>query len=170
MKKNEHFREIQSNKPWWYWMLLIATNGFLLFACYQQLVLGKQFGTNPASDGWLIFIAIFTLLGSAGILAAKLDTYIDKTGVYVRFLPFQRKYKFFDWKSVASYEVRKYNPSLEFGGWGYRYRSGKKIAYSMRGRIGLQLTFLDGKKVMIGTQKSEEMFDFLKRLKGDCSN
>lgn len=165
MKKSPSFHEIQTQKQWWTWAILIATAGFMVFGCYRQVVMGITFGDNPASNTWLIIVTVLVVLVIAAMLLLKLDTFIDKNGVYVRFLPFQRNYKFYDWKSVASYEVRKYNPALEYGGWGYRYRSGKKIAYSMNGRIGLQLTFLDGKIVMIGTQKQEEMLHFLNQLK-----
>ena len=165
MKNTSGFHEIQTQKQWWTWAVLIVTAGFMVYGCYRQVVKGITFGSNPASNTWLIILTLFVVLVIVSILMLKLDTYIDKNGVYVRFLPFQQKYKFYDWKSVASYEVRKYNPALEFGGWGYRYRSGKKIAYSMNGRIGLQLTFLDNKIVMIGTQKQEEILQFLNLLK-----
>ncbi len=164
MKKNEDFREIQSMKQWWVWLILILVNISLLYGCYQQLILGKPFGTNPASDSWLIIITFIVILITIGTAFLKLDTYIDKTGIFVRFLPFQQKYKMFSWSEIESYEVRKYNPIVEFGGWGYRVAARRKKAYNMYGKIGLQLRFHDGRIVLIGTQKGEEMHDFLNKL------
>lgn len=64
--------------------------------------------------------------------------------------------------------VREYKPILEYGGYGIRYSfSGK--AYNVRGKMGLQLKFKDGGKLLIGTQKMEEMEDILKRWKESAS-
>ena len=164
MKKNENFHEIQSMKHWWMWLILILANTSLLYGCYRQLFLGMPFGNNPASDLWLIVITLITLLITVGVGLLRLDTYIDKTGIFVRFLPFQKKYKIFSWSEIESYEVRKYNPILEFGGWGYRLTAKRKKAYNMYGKIGLQLKLLNGRVVLVGTQRGEELHEFLNKL------
>lgn len=165
MKMNESFREIQRMKQWWVWLILILANGNLLYGCYRQLILNIPFGNNPANDTWLVIITMITILITVGIGLLKLDTYIDKTAIYVRFLPFQQNYKVFSWDNIESYEIRRYNPIMEFGGWGYRLTAKRKKAYSMYGRIGLELKMVNGRVVLIGTQRGEEMHELLNQLR-----
>jgi hypothetical protein len=61
--------------------------------------------------------------------------------------------------------VREYSPLGEYGGWGIRYTiSGAGKAYNISGKIGLQLEFTTGKKVLIGTHKGEEIKEILTRI------
>lgn len=164
MKKNVSFHEIQSLKQWWIWLILAFANFTLLYGCYKQLILDQHYGNNPIGNTELIIVTLVVLLITIGVAMLKLETMIDKTGVYVRFLPFQKNYKFFDWKRVESYKVRKYSPIIEFGGWGYRIAGRRKRAYNMYGKMGLYLVLFDGSKVLVGTQKPEEMDAYLTEL------
>jgi hypothetical protein len=59
--------------------------------------------------------------------------------------------------------VRKYKPLAEFGGWGLRFGvSGK--AYNISGNKGLQLELTNNKKLLIGTQKPEELSEALNKI------
>ena len=52
--------------------------------------------------------------------------------------------------------TRTYSPMREYGGWGIRFgKSGK--AYNIKGDEGLQLVFKNGKRLLIGSQKSQEL-------------
>lgn len=96
----------------------------------------------------------------------KLNTKIDQNGISFRLVPFilSRQY---NWQDIEKVWVRKYSPVGEYGGWGIRSRSfsGKNMAYNVWGNKGLQIHLKNGKKILIGTQKPEEMAAFLKRLK-----
>ena len=55
---------------------------------------------------------------------------------------------------------------MEYGGWGVRYSlTGKGRAFNVSGNIGLQLEFINGEKVLIGTQVSDKMRDVLEQIK-----
>lgn len=151
-------------KQWWIWLILAFANISLIYGSIKQLFFDESYGINPADDAWLLIITVLVLLITVGVALLKLETMIDKTGIYVRFLPFQQKYKTFKWKSVESYNVRTYNPIVEFGGWGYRIAGRRKRAYNMYGKMGLSLLFRDGSKVLIGTQKPEELDEYLSEL------
>ena len=58
---------------------------------------------------------------------------------------------------VAKVEARKYNALKEYGGWGIKGWSGKKMAYNVKGSWGVELTLKDGRRVLIGTQKPQEL-------------
>lgn len=120
------------------------------------------------SDTMLIVVLILMFALSIGLLTVKLKTHINKEGVFVRFTLFQSAYKFYDWQAVESWEVKQYNPLGRYGGWGYRRAFvKKKVAYSMYGRWGLELNFIDGRQVVIGTQQKEEMERLLNQLQAE---
>jgi hypothetical protein len=61
--------------------------------------------------------------------------------------------------------VRRYNAIGEYGGWGVRlglFGEGKVLSVS--GDRGLQLQFLDDKKLLIGTNKPEELIKTLQQI------
>ena len=72
------------------------------------------------------------------------------------------KKKFFSWEEIEKISVREYSPLLEYGGWGYaEERVEEHIMYNVKGNIGLQLVLKNGKKILIGTQKAEELKQIL---------
>jgi hypothetical protein len=76
--------------------------------------------------------------------------------------PFQFKYNEISWNDVLTIEVRKYKPIREYGGWGYRFSFKNGKAYNISGNMGLQIVLKNGDKILIGTQKPDELMEFLK--------
>ena len=66
-------------------------------------------------------------------------------------------------------EVRRYSPILEYGGWGYR-PGRKKLALNVSGNQGLEIKFRNGRKLMIGTQKREDLERVIRRLAAQITN
>ena len=61
--------------------------------------------------------------------------------------------------------VRQYSPLTEYGGWGLRLGLfGKGTAYNVSGNKGLQLEFTDKKKLLIGTNKPDELSETLNKI------
>ncbi len=85
-----------------------------------------------------------------------LDTQVTSHGLSVRFRPFHRKWRVFEFESILEAEALTYSPLKDFGGWGIRY--GKKgKAYSVSGNEGVLLKLKNGKSVLIGSKKHEEL-------------
>lgn len=148
--------------------LIILT--ILSIGLYSQMLLNKHFGNNPMSNESLIILIILLLLGYILIFwlinHICLFTRINSDGISVRFRPFHSKYVNFYWHDIESYEIIKYNPIGDFGGWGIS--SGKKgKAYNVSGNIGLLIVLKSKKKILIGTQKKEEMEKFLIDIKNE---
>lgn len=98
-------------------------------------------------------IAIAVLL-----LTVKLETAVRSDGLYVRFFPIHMRYKKFTAEDLSEYYARTYKPIVEYGGWGIRYsfvKSGK--AYNVSGNKGVQLVLKNGRKLLIGSQKPDEL-------------
>jgi len=166
-----YFREeqkySQSPRMWILILTFLITTIPFLFGLYQQLVLGKPWGDQSMSDNNLILTTIFmiVLMGSLVFFFArmKLQVMIDENGIHYRFPFFIIKEVLIPRDKIERYEVRKFKPLVEYGGWGYKqgiHRKFKRLskkgaALTIKGTIGLQLYFKDGKKLLIGTQRAE---------------
>jgi hypothetical protein len=148
------FREVQKFSSW----VLVVLFSIMVFAVIIITLAAKSIIT-PGSP-----FHIFSLIVAIGVplclivlfLLTRLETEVRSDGLYVRFFPFHIRFKKFAPGDVAEYYVRRYNPLLEYGGWGIRYgRAGK--AYNPKGNEGVQLVFKNGKRLLIGSQKPDEL-------------
>ncbi len=57
---------------------------------------------------------------------------------------------------IASARADTYKPLAEYGGWGVR-GWGKNIALNARGNRGVRLTLQDGRRVLVGSQRADEL-------------
>lgn len=161
------FSETQKFRQWWLWLLFGGIGLMLAYGMYQQLYLHQPFGDHPSSDLGLVSTFGLILLVMLLFLYLRLDTKVDSTGVSYRFFPFQLDYKIIAWNEIEKAYVRKYNPILDYGGWGLRIGLfGKGRAYNVSGNMGLQLELKNGKKFLLGTQRPEEMEKVLKDISG----
>lgn len=104
--------------------------------------------------GILVILFVFALFNFF-----KLKTRIDEKGIYYQYLPFHFSYRFIPWEAISKCYVRNYNAIFEYGGWGmkFSFRKSKGKSFTVKGSNGLQLELMDGKKILIGTQKKEEI-------------
>jgi hypothetical protein len=143
-------------------LLTSITAGILCWGIVQQIILGKPYGNIPVSDSYLLITGIFPLIIVLVVdwllIKAKLITEISGNSIRYKFYPFIQRDKTIYWEEVEKAYVRKYKPICEYGGWGIRFGiGGKGRALNMKGKYGLQLEFKNGKKLLIGTQKPEEL-------------
>lgn len=134
--------------PWLIVLLLCVYSfpGYRAFVSGQNIKIALWVGV-----GLLLFF-----------LLSRLCLQIDKWGMEIRFLPFIWK-KRWDWETIDRIYVRKYS-LWEYGGWGIRFGRGG-IAYTTKGRYGIQVVLRNGSKVLIGTQHPHEVEKILNELK-----
>lgn len=155
------FKEEQQFRQWWWIVMILGTTIPAMVMCvsalYQQVVRGIQVGNSPAPNGVMIVGFIFLCIMLWGYYKLKLEMWIDADGIHYRFFPLIIKNKLISKEQIQRFEIRKYNPILDYGGWGVRRGFGRKWqrAYNVSGNIGLQLYLTDGKKVLFGTQRSQ---------------
>ncbi len=159
------FSEKQRFKQWWFWLILLGVNGLFLFGVIQQVILGHPFGDKPIGNTGILIAFGGTLALSLMLFFTKLETQLTQEGIAVRLFPFHLKFKRFNWSDLEKAYVRQYSPIVDYGGWGLRYSlSGKGKAHNISGNMGLQLQFKNGKKLLIGTRKPEELKEVLDQL------
>ena len=120
----------------------------------------------PIISGVLnIFLSIIFFLFGFGFIwlfySMKLVTEVKEAGIQITFTPFTNF--IIPFNEIKNLEIREYRPILEYGGWGIRFnRTGK--AYTVSGKIGLQVELFNGKKILIGTEKSDNLLKSLDNL------
>ena len=159
-REEQSFR--QSFIPWIMLAVILFMLGGFGVGFYQQLYLGEPYGDEPMSNNGLIWSSILSFLIVSAVfiflLSGSLITEIWSDGIRYKFPPLIRKMKHISKTEMDSVKVEKYNPILEFGGWGLRKRFvSRKTAYNISGRIGIRVVLKNGSQIMFGTQKQEEM-------------
>jgi hypothetical protein len=151
------YREVQHFRQPWLWLLIAVIFGVTVWSFVQQIVLGRPFGQNPASDTVVMIIAfVFGLAFPVLFLVANLTVEVRSDGLYYRFFPFHWSFHRISAETLAKYEVQTYRPIRDYGGWGIRYGRGGK-AYNVSGDRGVMLELSDGSRLLIGSQKPEEL-------------
>ena len=100
------------------------------------------------------------LLGLPGSLFCQKTT-VTETHLTVTFgalLPLYRQQ--IALKKIASAEAITYSPLADYGGWGIR-GWGKNTALNARGIRGVQVALRDGRRILIGSQRPEELAEAL---------
>jgi len=164
---NHIFKEEQRMRQVWIYILLLAVLGIWLWQLIQQVFLGVPFGTNPAPDVVIVFMGIIPVGAFFLIISLKLETVVTQEGIKYRMWPLIRKYKEIAARDIDRWEVKKYNPIKDYGGWGIRYGWGKNgVAYNISGNQGAYFELKNRKRILIGTRKPEELRSALRKMMG----
>lgn len=155
------FIEKQRFTQWWLWLLLMVVNILVLNSFVKQIIFGEVVGSRPAPDAVLFIITLLPIGITILFYKVRLVTIITSENISFQFTPFKKSS--IKWNEIKTAQIRTYNSLREYGGWGYRIgRNG--IAYNIIGNKGLQLELKNGRKILIGTQKAEELQRVLKML------
>lgn len=143
------------------WMALLGVGAILVYGTFRQILAGKMFGNHYVSDLSLVILTIlyfiFIYLSSRIHLSVKIVPH----GIQYRFFPFQIKERIIPFSDIKVAEVRHFSPFSEFGGWGIRNR-GKKYAYTVSGKIGIEFHLKSRKSILIGTQRIDDFADAMR--------
>ncbi len=171
-EKQIYYQEYQPQRLWWIWLIFVLMNLLFIYACISQIIFDKQFGNNPMSNAGLLVTTIVILGFSIWYLLGGLHTYIDKTGIYIKYAPFHVKSKFYDWNNIDKCYLRKFNSFTEIGGVGIKIRTMSftktfpkfSYSYTVAGNMGLEIVLSSGKRLLIGTQNPTELENVLEKL------
>lgn len=150
--------ETQRFTQWWIWLFLIGLGFLPIIGIYKQFIQKVPFGDNPMSDGGLLIFSLFTFGFIWFFYNIKLVTQINSKGIEINLKPFVKK--FIEWEEIESLDFVTYNP-FWVGGYGIRFTFKYGAVYNLKGNKGILITLKYGKKIMLGTQKSEVLKDLL---------
>lgn len=145
------FNEKQRFAQWWLWVLLLGIASIFVCGIYTQLIMGITFGDKPMSDSGLLVVSIAYFVFVYCFLSLSLKTTINNEGIKYQYFPFVNEQ--LKWSEIKKVELLNYG----FVGWGIRYKPQYGTIYNVSGNKGLAIELNNGKKVLIGTQKEEEL-------------
>ncbi|MGB3774004.1 MAG: hypothetical protein WA951_01995 [Leeuwenhoekiella sp.] len=148
------FKETQRFDQWWLRILLLAALSVAISPLFFEYdtIIGSRSELTSVITSVVIIVALFLTFW----FLFKLETRIDEQGISYRYLPFHRKSRSRTWDKIRSIHVRKYNPILEYGGWGYRIGLRKKRALNVKGNMGIQIIYKNGRQLLLGTQRPQD--------------
>jgi hypothetical protein len=153
------FQEEQKFGLWLRWLVYLSMGLAVVISVFTLIKVNG--GENPQQTSDVVLAGIVGIGVPIAIVALflflKLQTEVRPNGIYVRYFPFHIHFKRFRPEDLSECYARQYRPIWEYGGWGIRYslRNGK--AYNVSGNQGVQLVFKNGKKLLIGSQKPEQL-------------
>jgi hypothetical protein len=133
-------------------MIWFAIAGLLI--TFLALVL--NFSANENDWIGILILSIVILSIVPLLLLASVHLRIEKKGIYINYFPFHLKPLYFGWSEIDHFELRKYDPLSEFGGWGLKGTK-RNRAYNVSGDMGLQITLKNGRKLLVGTANPKKM-------------
>jgi hypothetical protein len=137
-------------------LVAIALEGHMVFR--------PSLETEEPWPTWALPVSIvgitINVLVTVILIFAKLQTRLSESTLYMRFFPFHFSYRKFDFDAIATVYARSYQPLGEFGGWGIRWTP-RGRAYNVSGNRGVQLELKNGKKILIGSQRADELASLL---------
>ena len=151
------YHEVQQFRQVWIWVVVFALAGLVWYVTVQQLLLHKPFGIRPISDILLVISGFIFGIGLPALFFfCQLVTEVRDDGIYIRYFPFHWTFHRIAFTEVKQFEVRTYRSFKEYGGHGIRFGS-KGKAYTVSGDRGVQIELLNDKRLLIGSQRAEEL-------------
>ena len=153
------YREEQ-NFDWWVYALVAGADAIYWGVVLLALRAGPNAapGPGPGALGLALLVVagvVFPALLFIGLL--RMTTEVSPAGARVWFgwVPtYRRRIPF---GSIQRIEVVTYRPLAEYGGWGIRIGRDGVRAFSARGNRGVRLDLADGTRLLIGSQRPEEL-------------
>jgi hypothetical protein len=154
------FHEVQKFRQTWLWIITLPVAAALTSAIVTQVIFGEPWGNRPLSNGGLLVTSLLAILFCGGLIllfrSLRLVTEVRREGLFIRYYPFHRSFRRVPLERVVRHAVVTYKPLRNYGGYGIRYGlSGK--AYNVSGNLGVRLEFSEGRHLLIGSQRPEEL-------------
>ena len=152
------FREVQLLRQTWLMPILvipaILASLYIGFVMIEMVFLDDKEG-SLAGDAAVLAICFYILKGFgvmiALLYAAKLEIEVRSAGLFVRFRPFQWKYRHFPAADLRQAEVR---------GAAWSWRRGWRV-YGLNATGAVEVITLDGHRVLIGTREPSKLAEAL---------
>lgn len=147
------FTEKQRFNQWWIWLLLVVSSIAPIIVLYREYINRSSF-QNIRLSSFIVLFLVFLLL-----VILRLKTTITSKSIHLVYFPFV-------WKTIdlADIETMKVVNYGFVGGWGIRFWTSYGTVYNVRGNKGLHIKLKNGKQLVIGTQKTQELEKVVEQL------
>ena len=157
------FREEQRFHQIWIWIIIAFIAVLAWYFFVVQIVYGESPGNNPAPD-WMVLViwVVFGILFPLWFLVMRLEIVVIGSGLSFRFFPLHLGWRTIPFSEIANAEAVTYHPLREYGGWGIRFGWRGGMAYNIRGDQGVRITLNNGKKILLGSQRADDLAQALR--------
>jgi hypothetical protein len=155
------FHEVQRLRQWHIRIVLALPPAALLFITIRQVVFHHPWGSHPISNGGLIFLTILLAAVYLRLITVRLVTDVGSVELAVGLQGLWKRRRI-PLAKIHSAKPVEFNP-LDYGGYGIRSGPGG-LAYIADGKQGVQLELNDGAKLLIGSQRAQELARAIQRF------
>jgi hypothetical protein len=148
------FKEVQKVTSIWMWALALFAPVLFTIILIYQLVTDELVGNNPISNVALVFVIFgFGVAAVLFLTRIKLTTIIDTDKISYGFNFPSSNLNHINVSDIKECYLVRYN----FVGFGYHISKKYGVVYNISGRNGIQIVKNSGEKILIGTQKWDEL-------------
>jgi hypothetical protein len=152
------FREVQRFRETWLWPVLlipaVLASLYVIFVMVETLFLDEEKGTL-AGDAAALALSFYILKGFGALIALlyalRLEIEVRSAGLFVRFAPFQRKFRHVPAADLRSAEVRDAR---------WQWRPGWRV-YGLKGTQAVELITPNGHRFLIATTHPSQLAEAL---------
>lgn len=161
-KTETFYYEVQQFRQWWVWLITVIAVIMAWWTFIRQIVVGHPMGSGSGPDTlvWILFLIVGVGLPWF-VLSIRMITEVKSERVKIRLFPFVFRTIYL--KDIQNCAVREYHPLMEQDGKSIRWFPSKSVAYVLAGKTGVEIELAGGKKVLIGSQRAEELATGLKK-------
>jgi hypothetical protein len=162
--KEEIFKEKQRFRDWEVYAIL----GVLILTLTAKFASDRIFplGGNPLPLDR--YVALMLILGAVlgYFLSLKMSLKITAEHLILKSSPspWQRRKEKIRWEDIQELELVRFSPTARWSGWNVRFNHGKNYGYC--GRAGICVRKKDGKELIIGTRKIDELRAAILKMQG----
>ena len=152
------FREEQQFRVRWLWVLLLVIVA-------SSIVLTIALPATSREDEKARGLALAIIIPLESILLylfyiVKLETVVSRAGVYFRWLPFFKRYRYIDKQELKETKAGR-GPALAYG---FHVVPGFGAVHNLGPGMGMQFTLKKGNRIFIGTHKLTEFQSAIDRM------
>jgi hypothetical protein len=145
------FKETQKMTQWWLWTILLGATGVVFWGIAAETMTRQLSVAEFVSSPHLWITALILIVVLVFFYLLSLKTEVDSERIHIHYFPMWRTH--IRLNDVASAELIQYG----FVGYGIRFSFRYGTVYNAKGNWGLQIVKKSGRKILIGTQRPEEL-------------
>ncbi len=141
--------------------------GIIAFALYREVALGQRWAhlsmLSPLALTAIGIAFLVPLVLLILMMQLRVVTEVHTDGLTIRLLPFNRRPYTIALTQVSNMERTTFDAMREYGGWGVRGTDADRAVIGA-GNQGVRLTFHDGRRLLIGSRRPDELLIALQRV------
>jgi hypothetical protein len=154
-KSNTLFHEVQALRQWHGRMVLALPPAALLFIAVRQIVFRQPWGHPPMTNGSVVFLTVLLVAVYFRLITVRLVTDLGPSELSVGLKGLWRSRRI-PLLTIRAAKAVSYDSAAEYGGYGIR-SGARGMAYIASGNRGVELELSEGPKLLVGSQRAEEL-------------